>query len=161
MIDGVAFRDLVTHSDERGFFRELLRATDDFFAAGFGQLSHSLVQTSVLKAWHGHREQSQWNYVVTGLIKVALHDTREGSPTYRETMEFWAGDNQPVRVYFFPPGVAHGYRCLYGPMNIVYVTSGTYDLEDEVRLPHDDPTIGYDWNSEARSSELTAASPIL
>jgi dTDP-4-dehydrorhamnose 3,5-epimerase len=160
MIDGVAFRDLVTHADERGFFREIVRANDDFFAAGFGQLSHSLVHTGVLKAWHAHREQSQWNYVVTGLIKVALHDTREGSETYRETMEFWAGDNQQVRVYFFPPGVAHGYRCLDGPMNIIYVTSGTYDLEDEVRLPHDDAAIGYDWKGEPRSSELTAVSPI-
>ena len=148
MIEGVAFRDLVTHADERGFFREIIRATDDFFAAGFGQLSHSLVHAGVIKAWHAHREQSQWNYVVTGLIKVALHDRRESSRTFGETMEFWAGDNQPARVYFFPPGVAHGYRCLHGPMHIIYVTSGTYDLEDEVRLPHDDATIGYDWNGE-------------
>jgi dTDP-4-dehydrorhamnose 3,5-epimerase len=155
MIEGVAFRDLVTHADERGFFREIIRTTDESFAAGFGQLSHSLVNAGVLKAWHAHREQSQWNYVVTGLIKVALHDTRPDSRTYRKTMEFCAGDNQQARVYFFPPGVAHGYRCVNGPMHIIYVTSGTYDLKDEVRLPHDDPTIGYDWNSAARSSELT------
>jgi dTDP-4-dehydrorhamnose 3,5-epimerase len=145
MIDGVAFKDLVTHADERGFFREIVRANDDFFAAGFGQLSHSLVHTGVLKAWHAHRVQSQWNYIVTGLIKVALHDTREGSGTYRETMEFLAGENQQARVYFFPPGVAHGYRCVEGPMHIIYLTSGTYDLADEVRLPHNDAAIGYDW----------------
>jgi dTDP-4-dehydrorhamnose 3,5-epimerase len=153
MIEGVVFKELVTHADERGFFREIVRATDDFFAAGFGQLSHSLVYDGVLKAWHAHREQSQWNYVVSGLIKVALHDTRQGSATYRETIEFLAGDNQPVRVYFFPPGVAHGYRCVKGPMNIIYLTSGTYDLEDEVRLPHDDAAIGYNWNSQTLSSE--------
>ena len=146
MIEGVAFKELVTHTDERGFFREIIRETDDFFAAGFGQLSHSLVHTGVLKAWHAHRQQSQWNYVATGLIKVALHDTREDSQTFRETMEFWAGDDQPARVYFFPPGVAHGYRCISGPMHIIYLTSGTYDLDDEVRLRHDDPTIAYDWN---------------
>jgi dTDP-4-dehydrorhamnose 3,5-epimerase len=152
MIDGVVFKDLVTHADERGFFREIVRSTDDFFAAGFGQLSHSLVHQGVLKAWHAHREQSQWNYVVNGLIKVALHDTREGSQTYRETMEFLAGDNQTVRVYFFPPGVAHGYRCLNAPMNIIYLTSGTYDMDDEVRLPPDDAAIGYNWSSEPLSS---------
>lgn len=152
MIDGVVFKDLVTHADERGFFREIVRATDDFFAPGFGQLSHSLVHQGVLKAWHAHRDQSQWNYVVSGLIKVALHDTRESSLTYRQTMEFLAGDNQPVRVYFFPPGVAHGYRCLLAPMHIIYMTSGTYDLEDEIRLRHDDPEIGYDWSSDLLSS---------
>lgn len=145
MITGVVLKDLVTHTDERGFFREILRASDDLFAAGFGQLSHSLVYAGVVKAWHAHRKQTQWNYVASGLIGVALHDTREESPTYRETMEFLAGDKQQARVYAFPPGVAHGYRCLHGPVHMIYVTSGTYDLNDEVRLPHDDPAIGYDW----------------
>ena len=145
MIDGVAFKDLVTHADDRGYFREIIRVTDDFFAAGFGQLSHSLVHAGVVKAWHAHSQQTQWNYVVTGRIKVALHDTRPESPTYRETMEFLAGDNQPARVYVFPPGVAHGYQCLQGPMHIIYLTSGTFDLDDEVRLPRDDPRVGYEW----------------
>lgn len=145
MIDGVVYKDLVTHTDERGFFREILRNDDDFVAAGFGQLSHSLVHEGVVKAWHAHRQQTQWNYVAFGLIKVALYDTRPESPTFRETMEFLAGDNQQPRVYVFPPGVAHGYECLHGPVHMIYVTSGTYDLDDEVRLPHDDPGIGYTW----------------
>lgn len=146
MIQGVIIKDLVTHTDERGFFREIIRVSDPFFAAGFGQLSHSLVNQGVLKAWHAHRWQTQWNYVVSGLISVGLHDTRPDSPTFGETMEFLAGDGQKALCYMFPPGVAHGYRCLQGPMQIIYVTSGTYDLEDEVRIPEDDPAIGYDWN---------------
>jgi dTDP-4-dehydrorhamnose 3,5-epimerase len=149
MIAGVEFKNLVTHADERGFFREIIRVTDGFFAAGFGQLSHSLVNAGVIKAWHGHRRQTQWNYVATGLIRVALHDTRMDSSTSGVTMEFLAGDEQPARVYAFPPGVAHGYRCLRGPMHIIYVTSGTYDLEDEVRIPCDDPAIGYEWSKDA------------
>jgi len=145
MIAGVFFKDLVTHTDECGFFRELIRSTDEFFTPGFGQLSHSLVYPGVIKAWHVHKVQSQWNYVVMGLIRVVLHDMRTQSPTFRQTMELLAGDNQPAQVYSFPPGVAHGYKCLHGPMNIIYVTSGLYDLEDEVRIPYDDPVIGYDW----------------
>lgn len=145
MIHGVKFKDLVTHADERGFFREIIRVTDDLFFEGFGQLSHSLVHAGVIKAWHAHRQQTQWNYVAAGLIRVALHDTRATSPTYRETMEFLIGDHQPVRAYAFPPGVAHGYRCVHGPMHIIYITSGTYDPSDEVRLPYDDPAIGFQW----------------
>ena len=145
MIEGVSIKSLVTHADARGFFREVIRSTDGFFGAGFGQLSHSLVQAGVVKGWHGHVRQTQWNYVLGGLIRVGLHDARPDSPTFRRTMEFLAGDGQPAGVYAFPPGVLHGYRCLAGPMNIFYVTSGTYDLEDEVRIPHDDPAIGYDW----------------
>ncbi len=152
MIDGVVFKDLVTHADERGFFREVIRATDVVFKTGFGQMSHSLVNTGVVKAWHAHKVQTQWNYVALGLIQVALHDTRVNSPTFRETMEFLAGDNQREQVYGFPPGVAHGYRCLRGPMHIIYVTSGMYDLSEEVRIPHDDPAIGYEWMKGGESS---------
>ena len=145
MIKGAVLKELFTHPDERGFFREVIRATDPFFAAGFGQMSHSLVHAGILKAWHAHRRQTQWNYVVSGLIAVALHDTRPDSPTFRETMTFRAGAGREAICYMFPPGVAHGYHCLEGPMQIIYVTSGTYDLDDEVRIPHDDPAIGYDW----------------
>ena len=77
MIDGVVIKKLVTHSDERGFFRELIRATDPFFVSGFGQLSHSLVEPGVIKAWHYHKEQTQWNYPVTGLLEVVLHEGHE------------------------------------------------------------------------------------
>jgi dTDP-4-dehydrorhamnose 3,5-epimerase len=145
-IHGVAIKKLITHADERGFFREVVRKTDMFFDAGYGQLSHSIVYAGVVKAWHMHRVQTQWNYIVTGLIKVALHDTRPDSPTYRMTMEFLAGENQEAAVYCFPPGVAHGYRCI----NIIYVTSDVYDLADEVRIQHDDPDIGYDWSKECK-----------
>jgi len=145
MIDGVVIKELITHTDERGFFREIIRATDNSFQDEFGQLSHSLVHPGVIKAWHAHKIQGQWNYIVCGLIKATLHDFRPDSPTFRETMEFLAGDNQPARVYYFPPGVLHGYKCIRGPMHIVYVTSGTYDLSDEVRIPQDSPEIGYDW----------------
>ena len=148
MIDGVILKELITHTDERGFFRELIRLTDGFFSAGFGQLSHSLVYPGVIKAWHAHKVQTQWTYVATGLLKVVLHDGRPGSPTYRETMEFLAGDNQPAYVYSFPPGVVHGYRCLHGPAHVFYLTSGVYDLSDEERFPHNDPRIGYDWLKE-------------
>jgi dTDP-4-dehydrorhamnose 3,5-epimerase len=145
MIEGVFIKELVTHADERGFFREIIRVTDDLFAASFGQLSHSLVYPGVTKAWHAHRQQTQWTYIACGLLTVALHDGRPQSVTHHQLMEFLAGDNEPVRFYCFPPGVAHGYRCISGPAHIIYVTSGVYDLSDEVRLPHDDPSIGYDW----------------
>ena len=145
MIEGVIIKELVTHTDERGFFREIFRFSEEFEKISVGQLSHSLVKEGVVKAWHGHKEQFQWNYVVSGKIKVALYDNRSESSTYWETMEFLVGDDEKPRAYYFPPGVLHGYKCLKGPMQIVYVTSGVYDLSDEVRIPYDDREIGYDW----------------
>ncbi len=145
MIDGVILKDLVTHVDERGFFREIIRLTDDFFAEGFGQWSHSLMYQSVVKAWHIHQVQTDWWYVGDGVLKVALHDARPDSATFRETMEIMMGDNQQARVLRIPPGVAHGCKCISGPANLFYVTSTVYDSSDEGRITYNDPVIGYDW----------------
>src|SRR5690348_6464807 len=99
----------------------------------------------VAKAWHIHKVQTDWWYVASGILKVALHDCRSESTTYRQTMEFLMGDHQPTRCLRIPPGVAHGYRCTVGPAHIIYVMSHVYDPADEGRIAHDDPTIGYDW----------------
>ena len=143
-IEGVQIKELVTHSDERGFFREIIRETDDFFGH-FGQWSHSLMHPGSAKAWHLHRKQVDWWYCI-GALKVALHDLREGSPTRGTTMEFFMGDHYGARCVMIPAGVAHGCRALE-TTHLLYVTSNTYDPADEGRLPHDDPQIGYDWTA--------------
>ena len=145
MIKGVEFKELVTHSDGRGFFRELIRSTDSFFGEGFGQWSHSLMFDNVVKAWHYHNIQTDWWYVVSGVIRVGLCDMREGSPTQSEIMDFYMGDLQPPRVLKIPPGVAHGCKTVQGPVNLFYLTSEVYNPEDEIRIPHDDSEIGFDW----------------
>ncbi len=145
MIEGVIIKELVTHGDERGFFREIVRSTDDFFTEGFGQWSHSMMFPGVAKAWHIHHKQVDWWYVPIGALKVVLHDARPDSPTYRQTMELFLGENVPAKVLRIPPGVAHGCKCISGPAHLFYVTSRVYDPEDEGRIPYDDPAIGYDW----------------
>ncbi len=145
MIEGVRIKELITHSDERGFVRELIRVNDDFFTEGFGQWNHSVLHTGVVKAWHIHQRQVDWWYVGGGVLKLVLYDTRKHSPTLGQIMEFQLGDNRSSCVARIPPGVAHGCRCLSGPAHLFYVTSQVYDSEDEGRIPHDDPKIGYDW----------------
>ena len=145
MIEGVVIKDLVRDADERGYFQEIIRATDDFFQEGFGQMSYSFVHHGVIKAWHAHKFQDQWTCVVNGSAKIALHDTRSDSKTFGKTMELLAGDGYPPLVYKFPPGVVHGYKCINGPMLVIYVTSGVYDPTDEIRIAHNDSAIGYDW----------------
>ena len=145
MIEGVRIIKLTTHGDERGFFREIFRFPEQFSNVPIGQLSHSQVKEDVIKAWHGHVYQSQWNYVISGQIKVALYDNREDSKTFQQTIELIAGDETDQIAYFFPPGILHGYKCKKGPMQIIYVTSGVYDLEDEVRKSNKELNINYRW----------------
>ena len=144
VIEGVVIKQLVTNADERGFFREIIRETDDFFGQ-FGQWSHSLMYPGTAKAWHIHQQQTDWWYVI-GALRVALYDTREGSPTKGRLMSFLMGDIHGGSCVKIPPGVAHGGRAL-ALSHLLYITSNVYNPQDEGRIPHDDPGIGFDWTA--------------
>jgi len=146
MIEGVEIKDLATHPDERGFFREIIRKTDGFFQEGFGQLSHSCMYPGAAKAWHIHQLQIDWWYVPIGNLKLVLFDKRPASRTAGELQTIFMGENYPAKVVKIPPGVAHGCKALGGGVtHLFYVTSSVYDPNDEGRIPHHDKTIGYDW----------------
>ncbi len=144
-MNGVVLKELKTHLDERGFFREIIRTTDDFFSEGFGQWSHSLMYQGVIKAWHFHRIQTDWWYVATGVLRIGLCDMRPESSTYKQTMDFLMGDFQSPQVLKIPPGVAHGCKVVQGPSNLFYITSHIYNPEDEIRIAYNDSEINFDW----------------
>lgn len=145
MIDGVQTKQLIRYPDERGFFEEIVRVSDPIFKEGFGQLSRSSMITGVVKAWHVHKTQIDWWYVVKGTVKVALYDTREDCTTYKQLNEFVLGEEGQDIILKIPYGVAHGLKVINGPSELVYVTSSIYSKDEEGRIPYDDPQIGYDW----------------
>ncbi len=148
IIEGVVIHPLVRHADDRGYFQEIIRVTDHFFGEGFGQLSHSKMYPGVVKAWHIHKTQVDWWYVPFGRLRVALHDLRPDSSTLGTTQELYLGDDLTPTVLRIPPGVAHGCRVIgETPAHLFYVTSCTYNPEEEGRIPYNDPKIGYDWLS--------------
>ena len=145
MIAGVEIKELTTHPDERGFFREIIRVTDHFFGEGFGQFSHSLMYPGVAKAWHIHKTQVDWWYVPVGNLRLAMKDLRKDSPTFGELQEIFMGENYAAAAVKIPPGVAHGCKVLGDVTHLFYITSNVYDPDEEGRIAHDDPDIGYDW----------------
>jgi dTDP-4-dehydrorhamnose 3,5-epimerase len=148
MIEGVELKRLVTYPDERGFFREIVRNTEEIIREGWAQASHSMMHCGVAKAWHVHRTQIDWWYVPAGNLKVALYDMREDSPTRGQLQEVFLGDHYEAQLLKIPPGVAHGCKALSGATHLIYFTSRIYDPEgEEIRIPHDDPAIGYDWTA--------------
>ena len=146
MIEGVNQVKLTSHVDERGFFREILRKESLDLSSDIGQLSYSKVYQGIIKAWHGHKLQKQWTFVMQGVLQIKLYDNRSESKTYKSMMELNAGDDEDPFIYSFPSGVLHGYKCISGPALVLYVTSNTYDPNEEIRLNYDDPKIGYNWN---------------
>ncbi|MGE5329785.1 MAG: dTDP-4-dehydrorhamnose 3,5-epimerase family protein [Deltaproteobacteria bacterium] len=151
MIKDVAVKKLVKHTDDRGFFMEILR-DDDNLLKKFGQASASLTYPGVIKAFHYHKKQDDLWFFPSGNAQVVLHDIREDSPTKGETNVLYMGENNPILVYI-PVGVAHGYRVLgNAPATIVYFTTESYDAKnpDEYRIDWNDPSIGFDWTTRNR-----------
>jgi dTDP-4-dehydrorhamnose 3,5-epimerase len=149
MIKDVECKPLKVQADDRGSFMEVLREDDPFFTR-FGQSNYSIAYPGVVKAWHWHRRQDDLWFVVSGMAQVGLYDLREDSPTRGQTDVHYLGDHNRTLLYI-PHGVAHGYRVL-GPMpvSLLYHTTHTYDPADELRLPWDDPSIGFDWTTRNR-----------
>lgn len=147
MINGVSVKRLQCHKDERGSFTELIRKTDTFFG-DFGQWSEVVMWQGVIKAWHYHQKQYDYWRISFGVVKAVLADIRPDSSTVGEIMEYILGGGYEPIVLKIPPGVAHGLKVIQGPAIMHYITSEVYNPEDELRLPYDDPAIGYDWHKE-------------
>ena len=149
-IIGVEIKKLVSHGDDRGFFREVIRVTDGFFlnAKNFGQWSHSKMQLNVVKAWHYHHVQTDWWYISYGDVETALFDNRPESPTYKLKMVFSMGDSNPICVKI-PPGVLHGCKVLSKEAHLFYITSHTYNPNEEGRIPYNAAEIDHDWGQDS------------
>lgn len=150
-------KKLIRHPDERGFFEELIRRTDPFFAEGFGQLSHSYMREGVIKAWHIHKTQIDWWFVARGTLHVVLYDGRKESPTYGEINELTMGEKGERIILKIPPGVAHGCKVKSLHSELFYVTSGIYDIKEEGRIAENNAEIGYNWLVDPPRSEKRKA----
>lgn len=146
MIQGVCIKELRVIPDERGRLMEILRADDECYIE-FGQVYVTTTLPGVVKAWHLHRKQTDNICCVQGLIKLALYDGREDSPTRGEVNQFYIGIHQP-RLIQIPAGVHHGWMCVsQEEAVIVNVPTMPYDYQhpDEVRLHPHENDIPYDW----------------
>lgn len=146
MIDGVKVKNLKVIPDERGRLTEILRRDDDVFS-GFGQVYVTTTLPGVVKAWHKHLKQADNIACVAGMIKVALYDGREGSPTRGEVAEYYLGIHRPILLHV-PAGVHHGWMCVSAEEAvIVNVPTEPYDYAkpDELRLDPHENDIPYDW----------------
>jgi len=153
LIEGVAIAPLVVYPDDRGYFVELQRigkglAAD--FPAATTQVSAAMNHPGAIKAFHYHLHQTDcWN-PVRGLLQVALADLRTGSSTFGRRNTMYIGPMRPWQV-LVPPGVAHGYKVI-GTEDalLVYLTDRFYNPQDEGRIPYDDASINYDWETQRK-----------
>ena len=146
VLPGVRYGTLVRHSDPRGAFREVWRASATPDADPFVQANLSTSVVGVLRGLHLHQRQLDHWVVATGRALVALVDVR---PMLRpvdpdtvplvETRELRADDWVDI-----PAGVAHGFLALE-PLDLIYLVTNEFDDSDELGFAWDDPLAAVAW----------------
>jgi len=153
LIDGVRIQTLAVYPDDRGYFLEVQRMGHGL-AAGFpaetSQIAAAMNYAGAVKAFHYHLHQTDCWTPVKGLLQVALADLRTGSPTFGERNTLYIGPMRPWQV-LIPRGVAHGYKVIgHEDALLVYMTDRFYNPQDEGRIPYNDASINYDWETQRK-----------
>lgn len=154
--------------DDRGFFFESYNArsfknTIDIETV-FVQDNHSRSRKGVLRGLHYQIKQPQGKLVrvIRGTVFDVAVDIRKSSPTFGK----WVGvelseDNN--RLFWVPPGFAHGFVVLTESADVLYKTTDYYAPEYERSICWNDPTIGIEWpiKAEPRLSQKDSAGVLL
>ena len=145
MIHGVIVRPLRQIADERGKIMHMLRSDDPDFQR-FGEIYFSMVYPGAIKAWHIHTRMTLNYAVISGMIKMALYDSRPDSPTAGEIQEIYAGENNYVRITV-PPMVYNGFKGIGTvPAYVANCATIPHDPDEIKRLDPFSKDIPYDWS---------------
>lgn len=151
LIDGVRLRAYDLWPDDRGYFLEVIRMGQGLaaaFPAETTQVSAALSYPGTIKAFHFHQHQTDLWVPAQGMFQVALVDLRPDSPTFGAKNTLYAGALRPWQI-LIPPGVGHGYKVIgESAAMLVYVTNRLYNPQDEGRIPYNDASIQYDWETQ-------------
>ena len=143
MIDGVRTIPLSLHEDERGWFAELIRASD--LPKPIKQANLSRSRAGVVRGLHYHeRGQDDVFVCLSGMVRIVILDRATG-----ETFTEDVGDDNRVAVYV--PGIhAHGYEALTDCL-FMYLVTEEYDAAnpDEHSLAWDDERVRHLWSTSS------------
>jgi len=96
-----------------------------------------------IRAWHGHKKEGKYVYVVNGsaLVGVVNMETEE--------ITKFVLSSQTPKVLWIPPGYFNGFKSLEENTKIIFFSTSTLEesLGDDIREDHDKWNI---WNEEYR-----------
>jgi len=143
MIDGVRRIPLSRFDDERGWFCEIVRAS---------QLPKAIRQTNLVRSRQGvvrglhyhERGQDDLFVCLQGTTRVVVMD-RDSGETFTEDI----GDENFVGIYI-PGRHAHGYEALTDCLFLYHVTEEYDPAEpDEHGIPWNDPRVRHLWSTQS------------
>ncbi len=141
-IDGVRFRPTRPVAHDDGHVSEIARTSWDIIEAPIVQVHITTTLVGRVRAWGLHQRGTDRLFVVSGLIRFAVFDGREDSPTFGQISEFIVSEKNPG-LLTISPNLYHGWKNI-GTTEAVIINmpDRLYDYEapDALDLP---------WDSEA------------
>lgn len=138
--------------DARGFFFESFNE-QELTQAGivhrFVQDNHSRSAKNVLRGLHYQiaHPQGKLIRVVRGEAFDVAVDLRRSSPTFGKWVSaILSEDNK--RIFWIPPGFAHGFLALSANTDFLYKTTDFYSPADERTIVWNDPDLAIQWPIE-------------
>ena len=159
-IEGLVIIEPRVLGDDRGFFMESWNRktfADLGLDLDFVQDNHSHSAKGVLRGLHYQQPNPQGKLVrvTAGRAWDVAVDLRAGSATYGK----WAGvelSGQNNRMFWVPPGFAHGFVSLEDGTDFLYKCTDFYDPANEHSLMWNDPEVGIEWPLEGIEPQLSA-----
>tara|TARA_B110000908_G_scaffold127798_1_gene149958 strand:+ start:5211 stop:5753 length:543 start_codon:yes stop_codon:yes gene_type:complete len=137
--------------DERGYFFESFnkkKFEDIGIKESFVQDNQSLSNKNVLRGLHFQAPpfaQGKLVRVITGSVLDIAVDIRKESATYGKYFSIILSE-QNKKMFWIPPGFAHGFLTLEDQTIFSYKCSGDYNPSSEGSLLWNDPQLNIEWN---------------
>ena len=137
--------------DERGYFFESFnkkKLEDIGIKESFVQDNQSLSNKNVLRGLHFQAPpfaQGKLVRVITGSVLDIAVDIRKESATYGKYFSAILSE-QNKKMFWIPPGFAHGFLTLEDQTIFSYKCSGDYNPSSEGSLLWNDPQLNIEWN---------------
>jgi dTDP-4-dehydrorhamnose 3,5-epimerase len=156
LFEGVKVKDCITHLDNRGSLTELFNTNWDFDSEPIVHVYKVAIAPGVVKGWQYHTTYADRSFFGWGKFRIALHDLREDSKTYKQTITIYAGIERP-RLIRIPTMILHAVQNLSQTESwFINMPTKSYNYlsPDKYRIPWDSPEIPYDWRREALYPEI-------
>ena len=149
-IDGLYVLQNISHSDNRGIFRELWNKNNMHnleLNNSFDQDNMSISSKNVIRGLHYQtkpHEQLKYIQVLHGKILDVAVDLRKESNTFGEYFSIEISDKNSMGLWI-PKGFAHGFLALEEKTIVVYKCSGKYKKNYEKTIKWNDPQLNIKW----------------
>ncbi|MBI4371446.1 MAG: dTDP-4-dehydrorhamnose 3,5-epimerase [Elusimicrobia bacterium] len=159
-LDGLLLVEGPFFADDRGFFFESFRA-DEWEKAGLPRLvqdNFSRSRRGVVRGLHYQvppRPVGKLVRCTRGRVFDVAVDLRRRSPTYgrHAAVEL---DDAGNRMFWVPPGFAHGFCALAETADVAYKVSGVWSADVDRGIRWNDPALAIPWPVRPAEAVLTA-----